>query len=705
MKLDTDAIAYLLNKSLDSQEIITKISFHKDCLRVVLESVIVPEIHELLPVIVTEITSLDLTGIKQVKIYGKQVNNFEPDWYHHFDLYPEVSADFPLSKSNKSENNISKFFTKVDGSRDNISQVEFEEALKKCSQTAKSAYNISLRYVVKTESTIKKLNHDIRRINEKLLKKKGAEKFEFVDILKQIQSDIETLSVDSLKEILKSLNQKREHLEVFTVALFGKTKVGKSTLQETLTRGNGSTIGKGSQRTTRDIKEYSWQGLRLVDTPGIEAYKGTDDTQKANDVIDQCDIILFLTSDDSVQPGEFEAMRKLKQTNKYFAVILNVKHDISNNLEDLLMFVDIPEIVFDEERLREHRNHIQSYTQDFLNLDNVDIVSVHLQSGFLSTQEEYKEYSTKLWELSGIEYLYFLITSYININGQKIRLSTFSDSLINFLFGIHENLYITRQKLESQRKFMGEQKEKIRNIFEESREESKLEIKSKCAFLYNQIETQIGSFVDRYKEMDTDKKKEEWQKIVNPKHMEEMMKQVIDEAFLNLKEKLKEFEKEFEYDVNNIKIDLDINIRDIRKDDIGKWIQWGGVAIGATAAILAVATNWWNPISWAVVGGLVSTAANFAGSWKTGEDDKNYKKNVEEEKNSLRKQVIENREATIKIYQYWFEKNMKKYEKETIYQIDIYINDLWEIIQRLTHAINENLRTKQEIENEFANSK
>ncbi len=59
-------------------------------------------------------------------------------------------------------------------------------------------------------------------------------------------------------------------------------------------------------------------------------------------------MVIFLTSDDSVQPGEFSAMAQLQRINKYFAVVLNIKHDISSQTEDLLMFLDLPEIVFDE---------------------------------------------------------------------------------------------------------------------------------------------------------------------------------------------------------------------------------------------------------------------------------------------------------------------------------------------------------------------
>jgi tRNA U34 5-carboxymethylaminomethyl modifying GTPase MnmE/TrmE len=703
MNIDLEAIAHCLNQSLTFDGIIAKVSVKNDCLKIVLESVAVTKKDQLLPIIMREIAHFKLTSIKTVKIYGKQIKTFDPNWYHNFGLYSQNNYDY--SQSNKSKNNTNTSNYQVEIPKGKISQTEFEEALIKCSQTAKSAYNRSSIYAHKIESAIKKLNSYIIAINYEILNRKGADKFQFATTLKQIQLDIKALSEDSLEDLVISLDKKRKHLKNFTVALFGRTKAGKSTLRETLTRGNGSTIGKGSQRTTREVKEYSWQGLRLLDTPGIEAFQGDDDTEKANDIIDQSDIILFLTSDDSVQPGEFQAMAQLQQINKYFAVILNVKHDIANNLEDLQMFLDpnIPDMVFDEDRLSQHKHHIQSHIQEYLNLDNVDIVPIHAQSGFLSTKSEYQEYSSQLWELSKIEELYSLIAYQIYNNGQNLRLSTFADSLDYFIVLINQKLNTAKDELSKQLKFIHDKKQELEKIFTEVKKDGNFQIKSECESLYNRIENQIGNFVDKYSDMDISARKQEWQKIVNQRNIERSMKCRIDEILLNLGEKLKEFEQEYKYDVNNIKIDLEnLNIRDISKGNTGKLIQRATVAVG----LVFLAANWWNPGGWVVAGGLAATGVvGVAGDWKSKEDDKNYKKDIQEEKDSLRKQVMEKRQLTVKAYQDWLFKNINQYEEEVIGQVKSYIKRLSEIVEKLDYAINDNLKIQRDMKKDFSNFK
>ncbi|MDB9449654.1 GTPase [Dolichospermum circinale] len=699
MNIDLDAIAHCLNQSLTFDGIIAKVSVKNDCLKIVLESVAVTKKDQLLPIIVREIAYFKLTSIKIVKIYGKQIKNFDPIWYHNFDLQPENNYNY--SQSNKSQNhrNTSNYEVKIPKRK--VSQSEFEEALKNCSKTANAAYNLSIKYAKKIEIAIKRINSNVEAVSHKILKFKGSEQFQFAETLKQIQSDIQKLSEASLEDLVISLDQKRKHLKNFTVALFGRTKAGKSTLRETLTRGNGSTIGKGSQRTTRDVKEYSWQGLRLLDTPGIEAYQGDDDTQKANEIIDQSDIILFLTSDDSVQPGEFKAMAELQLKNKYFAVILNVKHDISNNLEDLQMFIDIPEMVFDEDRLSQHKNHIQSHIKEYLNLDNVDIVTIHAQSGFLSTQAEYQEYSSQLWELSKIEELYSLIAYQIYTHGKNLRLSTFADSLKNFINSINQKLAVAKSQLSVQLDFMEKKQKEIEEIFAEVKKDGNKKIKDKCDSLYDLIENQIGNFVDNYSDMDINRRQREWKRIVNEKNIEETMKSCKEAIFSDLREKLQEFEQEYEYDLKNIQIDMAMNFQNINKDDTGKWIKWGGVAVGAIGAVCAVATNWWNPIGWTVATTLSAAAVNTAGDWKKADEDKNYKKDIEKEKHSLKEQVKQKREITLKAYQDSFFKNIIEYDNTVVSQMKIYIQGLSEIIQKLDDSCHEIAKINKQMQEDF----
>lgn len=247
--------------------------------------------------------------------------------------------------------------------------VEFTNVLKQCSQSAESAYKISKEYKDELDYLINDLKGKLIENIDILLADNDAQHFQFSDELRKLIHNITIKTELCLEDLDMGLKTKRKTLDTFTISLFGKTKTGKSTIREALTSGNGKTIGKGDQRTTRDVYKYNWKGLRLIDVPGIEAFRGEEDTYKAREILDESDMVIFLTTDDSVQPGEFEEMAHLQELNKHFFVVMNVKKNLIDKESDELDYKKIsrylrrPERLFDTDRLNEHRKHIYSYVK------------------------------------------------------------------------------------------------------------------------------------------------------------------------------------------------------------------------------------------------------------------------------------------------------------------------------------------------------
>lgn len=246
---------------------------------------------------------------------------------------------------------------------------EVTDMLKECSTVAKKVYRENMNFRNELEEILMDVKDRLNNKYDTFMIDPDTNNFDFPQMLETLIKNIDRQTSSGLDELTLSLKQKRKHLNSFTISLFGRTKAGKSTIREALTRGTGETIGKGAQRTTRDIHQYDWDGLRFLDVPGFEAFKGDEDTEKAREILDQSDMILFLTSDDSVQPGEFDEMSRLQELNKHFIVIMNVKHNLLNpetgqpDKREISRFLKKPEKVFDYERLSEHRNHIRSYVK------------------------------------------------------------------------------------------------------------------------------------------------------------------------------------------------------------------------------------------------------------------------------------------------------------------------------------------------------
>lgn len=134
---------------------------------------------------------------------------------------------------------------------------------------------------------------------------------EATSLLEGQLSDIEQAFLNLSFAFQEDLENLRSNMSKFSITLFGRTMAGKSTLMEILTEGNGETIGKGAQRTTRDIRKYTWNELEITDVPGIGAFEGEDDEQIAFEAAKTVPLSISYEFDpcDSLKAWEFQLKR------------------------------------------------------------------------------------------------------------------------------------------------------------------------------------------------------------------------------------------------------------------------------------------------------------------------------------------------------------------------------------------------------------
>lgn len=93
---DSQAIAFLLNRSLQPKGIAAKTSLKNGCLQVMLESPQVPDHKELSEWFQKVLISLDSPAIQSVKLYGRQAGEDFPSWNQQFQLPVNSSQNLEL---------------------------------------------------------------------------------------------------------------------------------------------------------------------------------------------------------------------------------------------------------------------------------------------------------------------------------------------------------------------------------------------------------------------------------------------------------------------------------------------------------------------------------------------------------------------------------------------------------------------------------
>lgn len=208
-------------------------------------------------------------------------------------------------------------------------QGEWEHALSDCRGAALDGYRIASTHLDGLEADIHAVSADLKRELSKESKGRATTGDVSVQLRKQLQQAASEL--DGLpRKARAALKEKHANLRKFSIALFGRTMAGKSTLMEILTNGSGSSIGKGGQRTTRDVRSYEWNGLTVTDVPGIAAFEGHEDEELAFKAAAQADLVLFLITDDAPQDEEARCLARVRALGKPVLGVLNVKEALHN---------------------------------------------------------------------------------------------------------------------------------------------------------------------------------------------------------------------------------------------------------------------------------------------------------------------------------------------------------------------------------------
>ena len=323
----------------------------------------------------------------------------------------------------------------------------YVEALIKSKAAAKEEYRFVKENLTNTDYLVNGLKQQISRVvnqGESLLGKKDPSTIKLHEISKSLNHELDSAMLKHNQSIV----QRAKKLEKFTVMLFGRTMAGKSTIREAITGGDGSTIGQGGQRTTRDIKEYEWQNLRVVDTPGFGAWGGEEDTAIAHSIVEESDLILFLLSSDSVQLSTIQEMKGLSAKNKPVIFVLNVKQDLTKRIHRK-RFLKNPEDFFSEEKIGGHIQRLEELARDELGIraNRLKILPLHAQAAYLAGQETDPAEAERLHKASRLPDLFSLLSTEISTNGPVRRIQSLLDGAYSHLDFLDQHLIENKKQL------------------------------------------------------------------------------------------------------------------------------------------------------------------------------------------------------------------------------------------------------------------
>ena len=476
-----------------------------------------------------------------------------------------------------------------------FSNTDLREVLRECKKSAMTGYRIA--------STQEKNLGKVLKLAEEKTKSAiiefNASPYYAPDTAKLLESQLIEISgeFNKLSFVIKEdINNLRENIPKFSITLFGRTMAGKSTLMEILTEGDGTSIGKGAQRTTLDVRTYNWNGLEIKDVPGIGAFDGDDDGQIAFEAAKTADLILFLITDDAPQVVDAEWFSRIVELGKPIIGIMNVKKAIQDSKSLRFTTKEIKK-QFDLDRLNKIKNQFYRFSEQYgQTWTKIPFVYVHLQAAYLSQKVEDEETRRVYHEISRIDFLKSRVAEQVLRKGKFYRIKTFIDIISVPLIESLENLLDQSQINSIQGRTLLTKKRRLEEWKNQFYRDGKAQIQSLIVKLLSELSGEIATFAEEH--FDDKNADKEWNKLLKDKGIETQCKDLLEELELKCNDKLKEMSREI---VNELKFaasfagDKSLRMhRIINGKRMWNWtavIAGGGLSIAwGVASMLEVAT-------------------------------------------------------------------------------------------------------------------
>lgn len=422
-----------------------------------------------------------------------------------------------------------------------MAESDLQDALKDCIESAKIGYKIAS---AKEKSLSKALSTAENRIQNALNDFDNSPYYapETSEALKSQLLEIDKAFNRLSFAFQDDIRDLQEELYKFSITLFGRTMAGKSTLKEILTDGDGSSIGKGAQRTTVNVRTYNWKGLEITDVPGVGAFDGKDDEQIAFNAARKADMILFLITDDAPQAVDAEFFGKIVETGKPVILIMNVKKAVQDGKSLKFNTREINK-QFEPERLEKIMTQFCSYAAQYgQTWEHIPVVYVHLRSAFLSQQENDPERKQTLYDASRIDCLKTMIINQVKEKGEYYRIKTFIDIISNPILTSMESMLEQSISNNAQVRTIIAKKRQLEDWKTVFYHDGRKQIQSLITSIRSELYSEIAAFAEEH--FSDEKADKAWNDLLASKRINIRCQELLGYLELKCNDKLKEITQE-----------------------------------------------------------------------------------------------------------------------------------------------------------------
>ncbi len=479
-----------------------------------------------------------------------------------------------------------------------INKNNYLASLNTCKRIAKEEYKTVQGHFEQCDNIIDELSKKLQGVIEHSSQTLSEDKM-VEDGLTNMLQDLKRDYGKLLSKRNANLAKQKRSLDCFNVMLFGRTMAGKSTIREAITRGDGHTIGKGAQRTTRDVKEYKWNNLRIIDTPGFGAYNGQEDTQIAHEILEQSDVVLFMLNSDSIQESTFVELEYVHKLNKPLIFVLNMKKDLENDGNRRRALRSPEKYIFKEDDIQGHTDRLKNLaSRAGINPSTVRIIPIHAQAAFLATTVSGEE-GSQLHELSQIDNVLNALIGEVEGNGPIRRVQTFLDSSLHHMD--EQSLLILSQR-DRLTKLLPQYESSLTRISQwkvKTLRDAPRLLSKEVDAAFKPLVDSVADFVDDH--IEDENVAEAWDRHYKSFEITKKIERSVQALAEQVVEELQDFNREMNEGLDiTLSFEVTHDVQNFSEYDFKRINGWGSAIAGLVGAIAFF--NSWNPVGWVAAG-------------------------------------------------------------------------------------------------------
>lgn len=496
-----------------------------------------------------------------------------------------------------------------------------EQRLAQCAEATETGYELAIKRIEKNASIAAQAREELDRMASDL----PANNPESASTVEQIRERIAELE-RSQESRRQQAEQHRQNMATFNITLFGRTMSGKSTLMEILTHGCGDSIGRGSQRTTKDVRTYPWQGLTITDVPGIAAYGGEEDEDTAHEAAEKADLVLFLIND-SPQPDETEHLARLRQRGHKILGVYNVNKALKGPAARKLFIRDQSKI-FNDTDMDQISKQFNELAEQYGASNAIPLISTHLLSKFQadrmspSAEKDQLEIASRFWQVESH------IVQEVATKGTFLRESKFLELATAATLEGMDTTGRCAQTALKLHETLSAQTQQIQGWHNQFKNKARREIDRLARDTVGKLRDQIPNFVNHYYE---DKNlADRWNGRVQSAGIDQRTQDAQKRLYDEFRQRVQDLVEELEEETRLANINLrNVDAQTGKIHDTRKWWNRGvtiaGIGLGGVTASLWASGSilGWNPVGWALMGaGAILGLASLLGGLFKSRDTK-----------------------------------------------------------------------------------